>query len=153
MLCRRWCLGCGRARAYVCFDHLGGQYIKHTVRSTHFKMLRITVAYLNATINVEPETRNQRLEPKGLFKPSKSRGLTWTGLGLACQESVSRVCGRVWNRTYLVSQSTFQLLVGHQDLFPTLVLPHYPIQHDTNITTKPWCNPRICKLCATMASI
>jgi hypothetical protein len=40
-----------------------------------------TVAYLNATINVKPETENRILEPTCLAKPGETRGLTGTGLG------------------------------------------------------------------------
>jgi len=62
-------------------------------------ILRLTVAYLNATINVKPETQNRRLEPTGLAKPGEIRGLTGTGPGLAREESACRVFGRFWNRT------------------------------------------------------
>jgi len=63
-------------------------------------ILRLTVAYLNATINVTPETQKRRLEPMGVAKPGETRGLTGTGPGLARQESACPVFGRVWNRTY-----------------------------------------------------
>ena len=49
-------------------------------------ILRLTVAYLNATINVKPERQNRRLEPTGLAKPVETRGLTGMGPGLALQE-------------------------------------------------------------------
>jgi len=64
-------------------------------------ILRLTVAYLDATINVKPETQNRRLEPTGLAKPGETRGLTCTGLGLARQESEGRVFGWFWNRPNL----------------------------------------------------
>jgi hypothetical protein len=62
-------------------------------------ILRLTVAYLNATINVKPETQNRRLEPTGLAEAGETRGLTGTGPGLAHQESAGRVFGRFWNQT------------------------------------------------------
>jgi len=54
-------------------------------------IVRITVAHLNATINVKPETQNRRLEPMGLAKPGETRGLTGTGPGLGRQASAGRV--------------------------------------------------------------
>jgi len=62
-------------------------------------MLRLTVAYLNATINVKPKPQNRRLEPTGLAKPGETHGLTGKGPGLACQQSAGWVFGRFWNRT------------------------------------------------------
>jgi hypothetical protein len=55
------------------------------------KILRLTVAYLNATTTVKPETQNRRLELTGVVKPGESRGLTGTGPGFARQESAGRV--------------------------------------------------------------
>jgi hypothetical protein len=60
-------------------------------------ILRLAVAYLNATINVNPETQNRTLEPTGRAKPGETRGLTGTGPGLARQESAGRDFGRFWN--------------------------------------------------------
>jgi hypothetical protein len=39
------------------------------------------------------------LEPTGLAKPGKPRGLSGTGPGLARQDAAGQVFGRVWNRT------------------------------------------------------
>ena len=83
-------------------------------------ILRLTVAYLNATINVKPETQNRRLEPTGLAKPGETRGLTGTGPGLACQESAGRVFGRFKNRTDLFLRSKPGPLVGYLDPLLTL---------------------------------
>jgi hypothetical protein len=83
-------------------------------------ILRLTVAYLSVTINVKPETQNRRLEPLGLAKPGKTRGLTGTGPGLACQESAGRVFGRFWNRTDLFLRSRPGPLAGYPDPLLTL---------------------------------
>jgi hypothetical protein len=42
-------------------------------------ILLLTVAYLNATLNVKPETQNRRLEPTALPKPGETRGLMGNG--------------------------------------------------------------------------
>ena len=83
-------------------------------------ILRLTVAYLNATINVKPETRNRRLEPTGLAKPGETRGLTGTGPGLARQESAGLVLGRFWNRTDPFLRSKPGPLAGYPDPLLTL---------------------------------
>jgi len=83
-------------------------------------ILRLTVAYLNPTINVKPETQNRRLEPTGLAKPGETRGLTGTGLGLARQDSAGRVFGRFWNRTDAFLRSKPGPLVGYPDPLLTL---------------------------------
>ena len=83
-------------------------------------ILQLTVAYLNATINVIPETQNRRLEPTGLAKPGETRGLTGTGPGLARQETACRVFGRFWNRTDPVLRSKPGPLAGYPDQLLTL---------------------------------
>ena len=62
-------------------------------------ILRLSVAYLNATINVKPETQNRRLKPTGLAKSGETSGLMGTGPGLARQESAGWDFGRFLNRT------------------------------------------------------
>jgi len=83
-------------------------------------ILRLTVAYLNATINMKPETQNRRLEPTGLAKPGETRGLMGTGPGLARQESAGRVSGRFWNRTDPFLRSKPGPLAGYPDPLLTL---------------------------------
>jgi len=83
-------------------------------------ILRLTVAYLNATINVKPETQNRRLEPTGQAKPGETRGLTGTGPGLARQESAGRVFVRFWNRTDPFLRSKPGPLAGYPDPLLTL---------------------------------
>jgi hypothetical protein len=68
-------------------------------------MLRLSVAYLNATINVKPEMQNRRLELTVLAKPGETRGLRGLGPGLARQESAGRDIGRFWSRTDLFLRS------------------------------------------------
>jgi len=85
-------------------------------------ILRLTVAYLKAIINVKPETQNQRLQPTGLAKPGETRGLTGTGPGLARQESAGRVVGRFWNRTDPFLRSKPGPLAGYPDPLLTLVI-------------------------------
>jgi len=87
-------------------------------------ILRLTVAYLNATINVEHETRNRRLEPIGLAKPSETHRLMGMGPGLACQESAGRVFGRVRNRTDPFLRSKPGPLAGYPDPLLTLCQSH-----------------------------
>jgi hypothetical protein len=87
-------------------------------------ILLLTVAYLNATINVKPETQNRRLEPTGLVKPGETRGLTGTGPGLARQESAGRVFGRFWNRTDLFLRSKPGPLACYPDPLLTLYITH-----------------------------
>jgi len=70
---------------------------------------------------VKPETRNRRLEPTGLAKPVKTRGLKGTGPGLVRQESAGRIFGRVWNHTYPFLQSKPGLLAGYPGPLLTLV--------------------------------
>jgi len=85
-------------------------------------ILRLTVAYLNATINVKPETQNRRLDPTGLAKSGETRGLTGTGPGLTHQESAGRVFGRFWNRTDPFLRSKPGPLAGYPDPLLTLDL-------------------------------
>jgi hypothetical protein len=84
-------------------------------------ILRLTVAYLNTTINVKPETQNWRLELTGLAKPRETRRLTSTGPGLARQESAGRVLGRFWTRTDPFLWTKPGPLPGYPD--PLLTLP------------------------------
>ena len=88
-------------------------------------ILRLTVAYLNATINVKPETQNRRLQPKGLAKPGETRGLTGTGPGLARQDSAGRVFGRFWNRTDPFLRSKPGPLAGYPDPLLTLIVSEH----------------------------
>jgi len=92
----RWRSFSGYCRARVCvhFDHYGGQCIETKPWCTNVNMLRLSVAYLNAIINVKPETQIWGLELSGLAKPGKLCGLTGTGLGLASQVSAGRVAWR-----------------------------------------------------------
>jgi len=85
-------------------------------------ILRLTVAYLNATINVKPETQNRRLDRTGLAKPGETRRLRVTGPGLAPQESAGRVFGQFRNRTDPFLRPKPGPLVGFPDLLLQLVL-------------------------------
>jgi hypothetical protein len=85
-------------------------------------ILRLTVAYLNATINVKPKTQNQRLEPTGITRLGETRGLTVKGPGLARQESAGRVFGRFWNRTNSFLRSKPGPLAGYPDPLLTLAV-------------------------------
>ena len=87
-------------------------------------ILRFTVAYLNATIIVKPETQNRRLEPTGLAKPRETRGLTGTGLGLARQESAGQGFWRFWNWIDMILRSKPGPLPGHPDPLLTLNVGH-----------------------------
>jgi hypothetical protein len=65
---------------------------------------------------------NRRLEPAGLAKPGKPRGLMGTGMGLARQEAPGWVFGRAWNRTEPFFRSKPRPLAGYPDPLLTLVL-------------------------------
>jgi len=45
----------------------------------------------------KPENQNQQLEPMAVAKPGKPCVFMGMGAGLAHQEAVGRVFGRVWN--------------------------------------------------------
>jgi hypothetical protein len=65
---------------------------------------------------------NRRLEPTSLAKPSKTRGLTGMGTGLAHQEAPGRVFGRVWNQTKPFFRSKPEPLADYPDPLLTLVV-------------------------------
>jgi hypothetical protein len=70
----------------------------------------------------KPETENRRLEPTGLGKPSKTRGLTGTGPGLARQDAADWVFGWFWNRTDPFFLSEPGQLAGYPDPLLTLII-------------------------------
>jgi len=69
---------------------------------------------------MKPEMQNRRLELAGLAKPGKTRWLTGTSLGLACQVAVARVFGLVWNQTDPFLQSKHGPLACYPDPLLTL---------------------------------
>jgi len=66
--------GCGGVCISVHFDHQGGQYIKNNQWCTKLNSLRLTVAYLNATINSETWNTGLEIENDG---SSRSRQNPW----------------------------------------------------------------------------
>jgi len=119
----RWCWfsGCGRVHVSIPVDHWGGQYIENKMWCTNVNIPPSTVAYLDATIYVKPETHNRRLELTGLAKPGETHVLTGLGLGLARQESVGQDFGWVWDRAVTFSRSNPRPLAGYPDpLLPLL---------------------------------
>ena len=100
-LTHHWCSfsECGRVRGFVCFAHYGVQYVENNPWYTNVNTLQLSVAYLNATINVKPETYNPRLEQMGQAKRDEKWELMGMGPGLAHQQSAGRVFGWVWNWT------------------------------------------------------
>jgi len=70
----------------------------------------------------QTETQNRRLEPTGLAKTGKTRGLTCSGAGLARQAAAGRVFGRVWNRTEQFFRSEPGPLAGYPDPLLTLIV-------------------------------
>jgi len=111
---------CCKARISIGLDHEGGHYIENERWHTNVNTLHSTVAHLNATINVKPETLNWRLGPTGLTKPGETRWLTGTCPSLARQESVDWVFGWVSNWTDLSLRSKPGLLAGYPELLLTL---------------------------------
>jgi hypothetical protein len=91
---------------------------------TNVNILRLTVADLNAIINVKLKTQNRRLEPMGQADPGETHELTGTGPGLARQESAGQVPRRVWHQTDMFLRSKPRPLVGYPDPLLTLALPH-----------------------------
>jgi len=90
---------------------------------SNVNILRFTVAYVNATINVKPKTLNQRWEPTARTNPGKIRRLIGRGPSMACQVSVSRVLGGVWNQNFPVLRSKPRPLAGYSGplLIPTKI--------------------------------
>jgi len=66
--------------------------------------------------------QNRRLELTGLGELGKSRRLTGTGSGLACQEAAGQVFGRVWNQTDPFLWSKPGPLAGYSDPLLTLAI-------------------------------
>jgi hypothetical protein len=64
------------------------------------------------------------LEPTGLAKPSKTRGLTGKCPGLAHQDPAGQVNRRVWNQTKPFLQSKPGPLVGYPHPLPTFLKRH-----------------------------
>jgi len=95
----RWRLfwGCGWAPVSDHSDHHGCQYIENKLWCTTVDILRLLVAYLNATIYVKPEMQNRSLERTGLAKSGETHCLTGLSPALACQESAGRIVRRVFN--------------------------------------------------------
>jgi len=135
MLCWRSFSGCGWACEDSCFPHQGGWYIENEPWRTNVNIFRLTVAYLNATINVKPKTQNRRLEPTGVAKAGETRGLTGTGPGLACQDPAGKVFGRFWNRTDPFLWFKPGPLAGYLD--PLLTLSS-PSSTGSWISLEPW---------------
>jgi len=104
--------GCGRACVSVHCDHYGGQCIENHLWYTNINILRLSVAYLIATINVKPETQNWRLEPTSLAKPGKTCGLMGMGSGVARQVSAGRVTWRFLARTVSIGSVPTQTEAG-----------------------------------------
>jgi len=77
-----------------------------------------------------PETQNRRLEPTGQAKPSKTRGLTGTGPGLACQDAAGGVFGQFRNQTERFFLSKPGPLVGFPDPLLTLLINTWDIWTD-----------------------
>ena len=71
---------------------------------------------------MKPEMQNRRFEPTGLTTPGETSGLTSTGPGVACHESVGRVFGRLRNRTDTFLRSVPGLLAGYPDPLRTLTV-------------------------------
>jgi hypothetical protein len=70
---------------------------------------------------VKPETQNWRLEPTGPAKQGATSGLTGTGPGFACQESVDRVFGQVWKQINPFLQSKPGPVANTRDIACTFV--------------------------------
>jgi hypothetical protein len=79
---------------------------------------------MTAIINRKSEKGNQILEPTGLAKPSKTHGLTCTGMGLARKEAQGQVFGRVWNQAEPFVRANPALLAGYPDRLLTLAATH-----------------------------
>ena len=119
-LCWRSFSGCGWECEYACLAHQGGWHVENQPWRTNVNILRLTVAYLNATINGKPETQMLRLEPTGLAKPGENSWFAGTGPGSARPQSAGSVMSRVWNRTDPFLRSQPGPLVGYPDPLLTL---------------------------------
>jgi len=104
---------------YICWVQSRQVYRKEH-RRTIVNILRLTVRYLNATIN--GTSRNVKPE----FGPDRSSQTRWNprvdgvGPGLDNQEAAVQVCGRFWNRTELFFRSKSGSLAVYPDQLVTL---------------------------------
>ena len=64
----------------------------------------------------------------GLSNQGNIHELMGQGPGLACQESVGRIFGLVWNQTDLFLWSNPSLLAGYPDPFLTLPMRHNSVR-------------------------
>jgi len=101
----------------------------------------------------KPETQDRRLEPTGVARPGKTRGLTGTGPGLARQDAGGRIFGRFWNRTEPFIWSKPGPLAGYLDPLLTLLpddknrLPKVWTEFSKEqyqTTAIPWNHPKPC---------
>jgi len=67
-----------------------------------------------------PENENRRFQLQGQTKTGKTRALTGTGTGLACQEVEGRAFGQFWNQTEPLIEYKPRPLAGCPDSFLTL---------------------------------
>jgi hypothetical protein len=112
--------GSGRQCISYCFHSTRCQWVQKWHICTNIYLLRLTVGYLNATINRTPEMQKRILEPTGLCKPGKDPRLTGIGQDLAHQEAAGQVFGRYWNRTKPFFRSKPGPLAGYPDPLLTL---------------------------------
>jgi len=96
----------GRERVSVCSDYNGIQFIKNRQWRTKVNILRLTVGYLNVTLNWK--TLNTELE---------------IGTEGSSHEAADWALGRNWNWTEPFSWSKPGPLVVYLDLLPTLIEP------------------------------
>jgi hypothetical protein len=71
---------------------------------------------VNATINVEADMYNRRLEPMGLDIRGEFCRLKGTDVGLDCHESAGWVFGLVWQRINPFLRSQSGPLAGYLDV-------------------------------------
>ena len=150
--------GSGRAHGCIRFDHSGGHYIKNKQWHTNVNISRLTVLYLNATMN--SETRNPQLEigtdGSPLAKPGNTPDWQVWILDWPVPESGCRAVGPVWNRTDTYLRTTSGPLAGYPDPLLSLDTLHQLETYSSFLDTRPGFLASTCKefelwLCQPMA--
>jgi len=107
-------------RVSVVFHYKGGRLIGKEQWCTKVNILQLPVGYLNPNISRKTSNTEPGIGTDGSSQPGKTRGLTGTGLVLACQDADCWVVGQVWNRMESFIPFKSGPLAGYPD--PVLLL-------------------------------
>jgi len=123
----------GKLHFSTYFNHKGGQYIQKEHRRTIVNISRLTVRYLNVTMN--RTTRNARPEigPHGSSHTRRNPRVDGYRARYGPTRSSGSVFEPFWNRTELVFLSQQEPLAGHLDPLVT-VASEYTLTYAPNCT-------------------